>query len=130
MGSDGQVLGWFCAAFFGIGALVCTINLLPNSSFLVLNSEGFTMRSLYREHSYKWTDVETFTVGSIGFRRMVVFNFSNGYSGQPRLRMIASAMTGAEGALPDNYGLSLRELADKMNKMKQEAQATLDLRLE
>jgi len=121
MGSDGQVLGWFCAAFFGIGVLVCTINLSPNSSFLVLNSKGFTMRSLYREHSYKWTDVETFAVRSVGFRRMVVFKFSDGYTGQPRMRRIASAMTGAEGALPDTYGLSLHELADKMKKMQEEA---------
>jgi hypothetical protein len=121
MSSDGQVAGWFCAAFFGIGVLVCTINLLPNSSFLVLDRKGFTIRALYREHSYKWTDVDTFMVGSIGFRRMVVFKFSNAYTGQPRMRAIASALTGAEGALPDTYGLSLQGLADKMNTMKEEA---------
>jgi len=121
MGSEGQVLGWFCAAFFGVGVIVFTINLLPNSSFLVLNSEGFKIRSSYRERSYKWTEVETLEVASIGFKRMIVFNFSNTYTGQPRMRRIASAMTGAEGALPDTYGLSLHQLADKMNRAREAA---------
>ncbi len=84
------------------------LNLLPNSSFLALNNQGFTVRSLYREHSYKWTNVESFSVGVIGTgflrqTRMVVFNFSSEYSASPRLRRIALVVGGFEGALLDTW---------------------------
>jgi len=126
LGLRGSTVGWFCAAFFGIGIVVFVLNLLPNSSFLALNNQGFTVRALYREHSYRWTDVEAFRVGIIGTlgwkrTRMVVFNFSSEYHATPRLRKIALAVAGSEGALPDTYGLTLDQLADKMNTAREAA---------
>ena len=121
MVSDGETVGWFIATLFGIGALAGAINLLPGSSFLVLDGEGFTVRSLFRQHSYKWTEVETFSVRWVGAIRMVAFDFSSEYARQVRMRKIVSSIIGTEGALPDTYGLSLQNLADKMNAAKEEA---------
>ena len=38
-----------------------------------------------------------------------------------RKLQVVSALTGNEGALPNSFGLSLEQLADKMNTAKQEA---------
>lgn len=121
MVSDGEAIGWYISAFFGIGALAGAINLLPGSSFLILDGEGFTVRSLFRQSTYKWTEVEAFTVRRVGASRMVAFDFSSGYPRQVRIRRFVSAIIGTEGALPDTYGLSLQALADKMNAAKEEA---------
>jgi hypothetical protein len=52
---------------------------------------------------------------------MVVFDFSNEYTSHRRLRFVSSATAGAEGALPDTYGLSPEELVDKMNTARDAA---------
>jgi len=120
-GVEGEKFGWYGAAFFGLCGLVAVINLFPNSSYLVLNRDGFTIRSLYREGSYKWTDVQPFRVGLVGTHRMVVFDFSEEYASGRGVRKVVGAILDAEGALPDNYGLSLEKLAETMNAAREEA---------
>ena len=60
-------------------------------------------------------------VRRVGAIRMVAFNFSSAYTRQARMRKVALAIAGTEGALPDTYGLSLQNLADKMNDARETA---------
>ncbi len=118
----GEPSGWWIALFFGIAAIVFGVTALPNSSYLKLGPEGFTLCSMYRSHAYRWSDVGPFIVGRVGLNPMVVFNFSDQYNPSPHLRKFASGLTGFEGALPDSYGLPLSELAQLLNAYREENQ--------
>ena len=109
-GRAGDVMGWYCAAFFGIGLIISVVNLLPNSSYLTMNRDGFRIRSLFREQSFEWTDVETFMVRDTGHMKMVVFTFSKEYA--------KKFPAWLPGGLPDTYGLTAQDLADRMNAAK------------
>jgi hypothetical protein len=111
----GEQAGWFCCGFFGLGIPVALISMLPNASSLELNSEGFTVRSLFRSGTTRWEDVSDFGVGRIGPNAMVMFNFVDTYRRAGPIRWVNAALTGYEAALPDSYGLRADELADVMN---------------
>lgn len=118
---SGEVMGWFVALFFGLCVVVFAVLLLPNSAYLSIGPDGFTVCSLFRAHSYRWSDVGPFAVDCPRPcpYRMVVFNFSEKYCASPRARKVAAAMTGYEGALPDSYGMTLEELADLLNENRE-----------
>ena len=122
--TGGESIGWGLAIFFGLIAGVFGVTVLPNSSYLELRPEGFTVCSLFRPHTYSWVDVGPFAVGKIGLNPMVVFDFSGNYEPSPRLRQVAAELTGSEGALPDSYGLSLPELAQLLNEYRGAYHAT------
>lgn len=116
---DGQRAGWFVFLFFAAGALTGLVQLLPNSSFLLLTYEGFTVRSLFRTYSTRWSEVKGFVPAQISRSKLVAYDFAEGYSQKTTSRSIAKSMSGYEAALPDTYGMKAEELADLMNQWKQ-----------
>ena len=68
---DHPVSGYLGITFFGMCAIVFCVNLLPNSSYLRLAREGFTVCSMFRSRSIEWRQVGTFGVTHIGTRRLV-----------------------------------------------------------
>jgi hypothetical protein len=117
--------GWFVLLFFGLGTIVALIQLLPGASYLRLTVTGFSVRTMYRTHSYEWSDVRRFEVGEVGPDRRVVFDFAGHYDKKATGRAVASALAGAEGALADNYGRTAEDLARLLNDWKRGAR-TLD----
>lgn len=115
---DGDGLGWLCVVFFGACALVFAILLLPNSTFLKIDENGFTVCSLFRSYTYLWKDVQSFDIAIIGVQKMVVFNFSNTYKGAHIARRMSVATCGYEAGLPDSFGLTPSELAALLNHYK------------
>jgi len=115
---SGELLGWFVAVVFGLCVLVFTVSLLPGANCLRVGPNGFTIRSLFRSHSYRWSDVRGFGVGRVGVKWMVVFDFTDEFQGTPRLRKISVALAGHEGALPDSYGMPLEALAELLNEYR------------
>lgn len=115
---QGEWIGWLCLAFFGAGLLVSAISLLSNANYLRLDSDGFTMCSLYRAHTYRWADVTGFGVGRILTNKMVMFNFDPTYERTPGLRSFNVNLVGYEAGLPDSYGLTHEALADLLNEYK------------
>ena len=111
-------VGWLGIGFFGLCSIVFALLLLPNASYLELTPEGFTIRSLFRSHSYSWTEIETFAVGYASRMKTVVFNLSPFYENQHTLRKTNKKLFGFEACLPDTYGMSAEELADLMNTWK------------
>jgi hypothetical protein len=47
----GNAVGYLGIAFFGLGLVVFVIKLVPNSSYLRVTQEGFTVCSLFRCHT-------------------------------------------------------------------------------
>jgi hypothetical protein len=116
LGRDNAFIAWGCIGFFGLGAFVFAINLLPGASGLRLEDSGFVVRSLFRSHRTAWKDVAGFRPARIGGRVVVGFDDAPGAAARgSRMRAINSALAGVEGALPDNDGLGGSELADLLN---------------
>ncbi len=104
--------------FFGFGALVGLVGLLPGSSYLTLTEEGFLFASLFRRHFVSWSNVQSFVPVKIRFNPMVGWSYSPTFSESQRLRGINSAIVGVEAALPDTYGMSAAQLANLMNQLR------------
>jgi hypothetical protein len=116
LGGDG--IGWFVAGFFGLCLIVFLVQMLPQSSYLRLDPEGFEIRTLFQSSRYKWDDVAVFGTKKIG-SKMVIFLFSPEYENGKTARGISLAVAGVEGALPDTYGMSAEELANLMNEWRE-----------
>jgi len=115
---EGEGMGWIVTGFFGFGSLIFIVNMLPQASYLKLDGVGFETSSLFRKHKYNWDDISHFGVGKISNNTMVMFNFSSSYQKARNARKIASMISGAEGALHDNFGMKAEELAQLMNEYK------------
>jgi hypothetical protein len=114
--TDGQWFGLIPTIFFGLGLLVALILLLPNSSFLELDSDGFVVRNLFRDSRLSWAHVDGFEVRRIGIRKMVTLTCVPSYSPLARARTMMRTVAGSDGALPDTYGMSAEDLAHIMNE--------------
>jgi hypothetical protein len=126
LGSDGEWMGYLCAAFFGLGIPVALVQLVPGSGFLRIEADGFTFASLFRKHSLRWSDIDCFYVVTLrnhGMKTMdmVAFNYSPTYDRMRTARAFAKVIAGAEGALPDTYGRKASALADLLNIRLHEA---------
>jgi hypothetical protein len=99
--------------FFGVGALVALVQFVPNSSFLQVGPDGLTIRTMWRNTFYRWSDIESFGVAS-AFHSGVGLNFSPTYAGGARkLRAFLRRLTGFEGAT--RPALSCQRAAFKLN---------------
>ena len=113
-------------AFFGLCAAVALIQFIPGGSFLRINSDGITVRSMWRTTFYRWSDIERFGVAefSTGQRhRLVGLDFSASYPHRDKaqtVKRINRTLTGFEGALPDNYGRDHAELAAHLNRLREQ----------
>ena len=105
--------------FFGVGGLVALVQFVPNSSFLQVGPDGLTIRTMWRNTFYRWSDIEAFGVAS-AFHSGIGLNFATTYPGARKVRALMRRLTGFEGALPDNYGRNCAELADYLNRLREQ----------
>jgi hypothetical protein len=120
--TDGGIVGWFGLVFFGLGSLVFAVQFMPSASYLSLTAEGFVVSALFRKWPLiRWEDVSAFRVAAApptGIK-MVVFDWHRGT--KPLLRKINRALVGAGEGLPDTYGLKPGDLAELLNRWREEA---------
>jgi hypothetical protein len=117
--AQGAAIGWLVVIFFGLGVLVSAVRLLPSSAYLRIDSQGFTLCSLFRTYSFRWDDVQGFVVAWNGQFRLVAFNFAPGYQRASIGNKISAGISGFDAALPNSYGMSLADLAALLNDYKQ-----------
>jgi len=118
---DSRSMGWFVLVFFGLCSIIFMILLLPNSSYLRLTRDGLETRSLFRSSKLQWADVASFRAGRIGLNAMVLVEYAPSYRRARTGRAVATALAGAEGALPDTYGRSAKALAGLLNEWRARA---------
>ncbi|SFS17803.1 hypothetical protein SAMN05421771_3263 [Granulicella pectinivorans] len=122
MARDGQGMGYFCAAFFGLGVIVFAVNLHPRAGYLRLEKASFTVCSLFRAHTVLWSDVETFGVMKIRHNKMVAWNFAPTYEGKAGVRKLNRALAGFDAGMAGSYGgLTTQALAEMMEGLRVEA---------
>jgi hypothetical protein len=114
--------GIFVTAAFGVGTMIGVTMLLPGSSSLRLDGDGFEITKLFfLRQRYSWLDVSDFVVWVMFRNRMVVFKAE-----KPRLgayEKISAAMAGGgrNGYLPDTYGMAANDLAQLMTSWRNSA---------
>ena len=119
---DAGALGRLCTLFFGLGAAVFTVQIMPGASYLRVRGDGFLYCSLFRKSPViPWRDVSIFRVASVppSGIRLVVFDWYT--ASHPAVRRVNQHLTGATDGLPDSYGLSPQELADLLNTCRSRA---------
>jgi hypothetical protein len=111
------LVGYACVVFFGLCALVGAIGSHPRSSFLELTPEGFAFCVLFRRSFVPWRDVREFLPIKIHHNSMVGWNYSAGFESRARARRISTALSRAEAALPDTYGMKAADLSALLNEV-------------
>ncbi len=124
-------VGWSALIFFGLGALVSVIQLVPGMVRLVVTSQGIYVKTFLRSYHYAWNEIERFGVAEWTqwhgpFRqrhRLVGMLFVKGSkhrSRYVRMQALSTALVGYHAALPDNYGFKHQDLADRLNGLLKE----------
>lgn len=113
------ILGWLVTAFFGLGIVVSPLMLLPNSTYLRLDEEGFEMGSFIRNQKFKWTDVADFRLGSIHGTKIIAIIFRPEYKQLQRGRAVAAALSGMEAAIPNHYNATLEQVLEALTTWKE-----------
>jgi hypothetical protein len=116
---DGEGIGWFVLGFFGLCALVFALQLLPGTSRLRLDQNGFTVTSLFRSSTVRWSEVARFFVAQVGGRAMVCWDYAGAVPHSTASRRLSRALAGVEAGLPDTYGLSAEALASLLEDWRQ-----------
>jgi len=112
--------GWTGASwFFGIAALVMLLQCLPQASYLELTSSGFGFSNRFRKDFVPWSEIARFRVMKIGTFDIVGWDYVAGHARSRALQPVASAIIGADGALPETYGQPGEELARLMNELRE-----------
>jgi hypothetical protein len=116
-----DLTAWLSGVFFGACTLVFLTRLLPNSLSLVLRPEAFTVRSLFRESTVHWRDVEEFGVYRIHGQAYVGWNGTHVPAQPGPLRRLNRAIAGYESGLPDTFGVRAEDLVVLMDTWRERA---------
>jgi len=116
---DVPLLGWLVVSFFGLGILVSLIQFYPNASYIKLNEEGFEVKSLFRAHFTKWSEVKDFRQGYISGNKMIFYNYTDKHKKWKSGKKISKFLSnGSEGAFQSAYNISTDKLMALMKDYK------------
>jgi len=118
---DEPLWGWLAVGFFGVGALVAALMLLPGAGGLLLDSDGFEMTSLFRRHRCRWAEVSEFEVVRLPPSRQKMVVFDDARTKDSALAKLNRSFAGRSGGLSDSYNLSHEDLAAIMNAWRARA---------
>jgi len=104
-------------AFFGFGAIVFGVLLLPGAAWLRLEPAGFTVCHLFRKRFTPWSDVSEFGVVMAGRNELVGYDSRSAAENSPRRAALSRSLSGYNSALPDTYGPRAAQLAALLNEV-------------
>lgn len=121
VGADADY-GWLVTAFGLVGTSVFTVMVLrPNR--LELSEEGLTTVTLGRRWSVKWSECGEFRPSKVDYSvagpSMIVFDCSAPGVRDHPLAAAAEALSGANAALPETYGMPAEKLAALLNSYRE-----------
>jgi len=119
--ASGDTSGWFVVIFFGLGAIVAALAMLPGAGALMLDSDGFEVTNLFRHHRSHWQDTDGFAAARIPPARHLMVVYDDATQSAKSLARINIAIVGRNAGLPDTYGLSADDLARLMAQWRERA---------
>ncbi len=111
LGRDNRGMMILGVVLFGLLALVAAHGLIPGREFFRIGRDGFEVRSLFRHHSVRWSDVREFGVYYWRSNVFVAWKLLPGRGKSDAARTGG----GWDGAIPDTYGFDAIQLAEIMN---------------
>jgi len=120
MVTRGDGRGWFVAGLFGLGVVMCAAMFWTGSAYLKLLPDRFVVCVFWRRHHYHWDGVGPFRAIELPHGNLVGFDLAEDAK-RPKGAWVAVAVSGAEAALPDGYGLTVDELTALMNEWRERA---------
>jgi hypothetical protein len=108
--AEHPIVGWLSVLFFGLGIPAAIYMLFTQRLYLLLDQAGFEMGSPFKTVRVAWNEVDGFESVSISGARMISILYNERYKDQQMLRGAAHALTGVEGAVPNNYTASMDEV--------------------
>ena len=115
LGLEGRWPGYLCAALFGLGIPIVTLQLVPGSSFLRIGEYGFEYAAMCRRHFVRGKDIKEFGILTqrylgLPVGKMVGWNYVPDSGESSTGRPISKGIAGMEAGLADTYGLKADEL--------------------
>jgi hypothetical protein len=124
---DNSALAWFSFIFFCFCTIVFTIQLLPGSSSLTLDADGFETRAFFfRRIRSRWQNVTNIKAASglpPASARVKIIWYNDDQWKRWWFARQETAIFGYNTCLPDTYGLPAEELADLMTRWQERALA-------
>ena len=125
VGPAGTAKAWLGVLFFGAGAVIGAVMLLPGASSLTLSAQGFERITLFVKRPTAWQQASGFIVGEyLTARRRqlrtVAYDDAACWGAGADL---SRKLVGRNTALPDTYGLAHEDLARLMTQWRQRALA-------
>ncbi len=103
---------WIGLSLVGlVGALVYGLMLLPGSSYLEATPERLTICTAFRKREYAWQQLGAFRVDTLLHKPVVKYEVMLTGGSEPS----QDESTQREETLPDTYGLTPQEMADRLN---------------
>jgi len=100
--------------------LLVLAKFVVDSHYLILNSEGFTLKGLFGSTSYKWVDIEEVRVGWSYFFKSIVFRYSDSSQSSSSVQIIRKLSFNL-CFFPNIYPMKAEDLAALMNKLREQA---------
>jgi hypothetical protein len=110
------LIGWACIVFFGLGIPVSFFTAFSNKIFLRLDSHGFEMGAIGKSSVVAWNDIDRFEMVSMSGNKMIAIYYNESYQEQRSLRKAASAISGIEGGIANNYNAPLPEILQTLQE--------------
>ena len=115
MVAGGAWAGWFLVVVFVPCAAVLGLSLRPQSNELVLDGDGYTIKSTFRSSTTPWRNVEQVgTIEGVREQKVAIRLTAEAIASDPEAMRIAQALGGYHRTLPLNYALDADELAEVM----------------
>jgi hypothetical protein len=113
-----RAVGFVGILFFGAGVFILLWQgISPVKSGLLLDRDGFEVRSAFATKRYRWDDVSAFGVFRYRFNRFVGFQLTP-TARPPRLAAINRALVGWDAMLPNTLRLKPEQLAALMEEWR------------
>ncbi len=122
--SDKPLIHWGGLIFFGIGMLVSLISFHPNATYLKLTDEGFELKSLFRSHFTKWSEVTDLKILSITYKltthKFIGYNYTSKHKKWKQGKKISKFLSYKDGVIPNSglYNIKVEDLLDLMKEYK------------
>jgi hypothetical protein len=123
---NGARIGLLFLLLPGLGGVIIVARLHPRFSYLRLEPNSFIIGSLFHAHKKRWEDIGSFGVFERKrfmhpTYRVVAWNYASNFPGKSKLRPLNRFLIGYDAGFTDTYGLKAHELAEMMQRLRDEA---------
>ena len=96
----GYKYAWLLMGGFLVSNAFFLIQFLPQANNVTLDTSGFHLRTLFRTHSYNWSDIKEVFIAPLAGDFVIAFDFNDSYEKQRGTRQLSKRLAGFEGCFP------------------------------